>query len=87
MEIFPIPLENPECFHISVLTKKCKDKFLNDTANYSGKNTKYINFVRNICKENIEQDKKLAIDCMNLLDKSAAISINRIAGPRKNNCL
>ena len=69
MEIFPIPLENPECFHISVLTKKCKDKFLNDTANYNGKNTKYINFVRNICKENIEQDKKLAIDCMNLLDK------------------
>ena len=69
MKINPLPLDRPESFHISALTKESKLNFLNHTAQYQGINKDYIKFVRNLCITNIEQNHKLSADCIRLLEK------------------
>ena len=55
IEIHPILLTQPKHFHISSLTKDAKQQFLNDTENYQGYNSNFINFVRSASAEHIEQ--------------------------------
>tara|TARA_B100000424_G_C22477276_1_gene279159 strand:- start:143 stop:415 length:273 start_codon:yes stop_codon:yes gene_type:complete len=69
MKINPLPLDRPESFHISALTKQSKLDFLNHTEQYQGINKDYIKFVRNLCITNIEQNQKLSTDCIQLLEK------------------
>ena len=69
LEIHPIMLTSPKHFHISALTRHAKEKFLVDTKDYVGLNTRFINFVRNATQGNIEQDKTLTADCIKHLDK------------------
>lgn len=76
LEIHPILLTNPKHFHISALTEHSKKKFLADTERYVGLNKGFIDFVRNATQENIKQDKTLAADCINHLDKFDRIRKN-----------
>jgi sulfatase maturation enzyme AslB (radical SAM superfamily) len=62
--IHPILLTNPSHFHISALTKKAKQKFLNDTKNYQGYNYEFIKFVRSVSEEYIEQNTELTRECI-----------------------
>ena len=56
LEIRPIMITSPEYFHVSALTKKSKQAFLEDTKKYSGMNAKFIEFIRSVSQEHIEQD-------------------------------
>ena len=64
MEIHPIMLTSPKHYHISSLTKSSKHEFLDQTKDYSGYNIKFINFVRSVSQENIEQDSTLTKACV-----------------------
>ena len=72
IEIEPSMVWSPKHFHISALTKYAKNKFISDTKNYNGFNKIFIDFVRNVSKEYIDQDKILSEKCiehLKLLDK------------------
>jgi MoaA/NifB/PqqE/SkfB family radical SAM enzyme len=69
IEIRPIFLITPNYLHISSLTKVTKEKFIKETSEYKGLNSKFINVVRNITKQNIEQDHTLATKCKEHLQK------------------
>ena len=69
LPIHPILLTSPSHFHISSLTKKSKMKFLEDTEKYLGFNIEFINFVRSVSKEHIEQDVRLTHECISHLSE------------------
>ena len=69
LEIHPIMLSSPKHFHISALTQHAKEKFLSDTEDYVGMNKEFINFVRNVTQENIEQDNTLTVECTKHLEE------------------
>ena len=54
----------PKHFHISALTRHAKEKFLVDVEDYKGMNKEFINFVKNVTQENIEQDNTLTVECV-----------------------
>ena len=86
LPIHPILLTYPRHFHISSLTKKTKIKFLEDTEKYSGFNVEFINFVRSVSKEHIDQDVTLTHECISHLsdfDKVRGNSYKKII-PTKN---
>ena len=56
MEINPILLRTPEHFTLSSLTKKSKQKFLDDTALYDGFNKNFITYVRSVVQQNMDHD-------------------------------
>jgi MoaA/NifB/PqqE/SkfB family radical SAM enzyme len=64
MEIHPILLTSPKHYHVSSLTKRSKQEFLDQTKEYRGHNINFINFVRSVTQENIEQDSALTKACM-----------------------
>jgi MoaA/NifB/PqqE/SkfB family radical SAM enzyme len=64
LEIHPIMLTYPKHFHISALTRHAKEKFLVDVEDYKGMNKEFINFVKNVTQENIEQDNTLTVECV-----------------------
>jgi len=64
MEIHPIMLTSPEHYHIKSLTKRSKQEFLDLTKDYAGHNINFINFVRSVSQENIEQDSALTKACV-----------------------
>lgn len=69
MDIHPIMLINPKHYHISSLSKRSKQDFLDKTKNYSGHNINFINFLRSVTQENIEQDSALTEACVQDLSK------------------
>jgi len=72
IEIHPILLTSPKHYHISSLTRRSKEDFLDQTKGYSGHNLNFINFVRSVSYENIEQDRKLTRACvkdLSILDR------------------
>ena len=62
--------------HISSLTKIAKEKFINETSQYKGLNSKFINVVRNITKQNIEQNHTYATKCKEHLQKFDGVRKN-----------
>jgi hypothetical protein len=64
MEIHPILLTSPKHYHVSSLTKRSKQEFLDQTKEYRGHNINFINFVRSVTQENIEQDSALTKACV-----------------------
>ena len=64
LEIRPIMLKYPKHFHISALTRHAKEKFLVDVEDYKGMNKEFINFVKNVTQQNIEQDNTLTVECV-----------------------
>lgn len=69
IEIHPILLTQPKHFHISSLTKDAKQQFLNDTENYQGYNSNFINFVRSASAEHIEQNIDGTKQCIEYLSR------------------
>ena len=69
LEIRPIFLNTPNYLHISSLTKIAKEKFINQTSQYKGLNYKFIDVVRSITKQNIEQNHTFATKCKEHLQK------------------
>jgi hypothetical protein len=67
LQINPILLSNPECYHISALSKKAKQEFLDQTNNYNGKNLNFIKFVRSATEKYLEQDRALTDACVKRL--------------------
>ena len=67
LQIHPILLEEPKCFGISSLTKYAKQKFINETEDYTGLNKNFIQYVRTASQENIEQNTELAKECVDQL--------------------
>jgi len=65
IQINPILLTTPRHFTLSALTKRSKQKFLENTINYNGVNFNFIKFVRSITKKNIEQDTVLTDKMVN----------------------
>tara|TARA_B100001175_G_C19486828_1_gene630265 strand:- start:428 stop:1462 length:1035 start_codon:yes stop_codon:yes gene_type:complete len=76
LEIRPISLNTPNYLHISSLTKIAKEKFINETSQYKGLNSKFINVVRNITKQNIEQNHTYATKCKEHLQKFDGVRKN-----------
>ena len=69
ISIRPIMVEYPLHFHIDSLTKKSKLKFLDDSKNYNGFNKNFIDYVRNMTKQHLEQNPELTQKCIeHLLD-------------------
>jgi len=64
MLINPTLLEHPKHFKLSALTKESKQKFLDDTKAYNDYNFDFIQVVRSMTKEYIEQDKTLTQACI-----------------------
>ncbi len=60
LKIAPIMMTWPMHFHISSLTKKAKEQFLIDTANYQGYNRSFIDFVRDRTVKHLEHKPDLA---------------------------
>lgn len=69
LKINPILLTTPAHFHISSLTKETKSKFLEKTENYAGFNKKFIDYLRNISLEHIDQNESLAKECIKHLEE------------------
>lgn len=67
LQINPILLSDPECYHISALSKKSKQEFLDRTNNYKGKNLNFIQFVRSATRKYLEQDRVLTDACVKRL--------------------
>ena len=67
LEIHPILLTKPKHFHISAITKKTKQQFLDATENYSGFNKNFISFVRSSTKKYLKQDTALTKEMINHL--------------------
>ena len=86
LEIHPILLTQPAHFHISSLTTHAKQKFIDDTSDYRGYNSNFINFVRLASKEHMEQNVKGTKDCIEYLshfDKARRNNYQKII-PYKN---
>ena len=64
LEIHPILLTSPELYHISALSEKSKQKFLDDTESYNGYNKNFINFVRSVTQEYKKQNATLTKKCI-----------------------
>lgn len=86
LEIHPILLSSPKRFHISALTKEAKQEFLDKTENYNGHNQKFINFVRSVSHEHMEQRHSLTKACIDDLRGLDAIRKNSYMNiiPEKN---
>jgi MoaA/NifB/PqqE/SkfB family radical SAM enzyme len=76
VEIHPILLTNPKHFHISSLTKRAKQQFIDDTLDYKGHNRDFINFVRSASAEYIEQDTSSTKKCIEYLSRFDKIRKN-----------
>jgi len=76
VEIHPILLTNPKHFHISSLTKRAKQQFIDDTLDYKGHNGDFINFVRSASAEYIEQDTSSTKKCIEYLSRFDKIRKN-----------
>jgi len=74
--IRPIMLESPEYFHINALTKNSKQKFMEQTQGYKGFNKNFIEYVRNMSIESIEQDTDLTHQLIAHLSKFDKIRKN-----------
>ncbi len=60
LKIAPIMMTWPMHFHISSLTKKAKEQFLIDTANYQGYNRSFIDFVRDRTVKHLDHKPDLS---------------------------
>ena len=86
MPIHPILLTSPKHFHISSLTKHAKEKFLESTCDYAGFNNQFVQYVRSVTKNFIEQDLRLTRECVSHLsdfDKVRGNDYQKII-PREN---
>jgi MoaA/NifB/PqqE/SkfB family radical SAM enzyme len=76
IEIRPILLADPKHFHISALAREAKQEFLDKTDDYKGHNQNFIQYVRSVSKEYIEQDHSLTHDCIEDLKSLDAVRGN-----------
>ena len=65
IQIHPILLTAPKHFTLPALTKRAKQKFLENTIDYNGFNFRFIEFVRSVTEKNIEQDTVLTDKMVN----------------------
>lgn len=86
ISIQPILLDSPEYFGLTSLTKKSKQLFIQDTDNYKGHNTKFIDFVRSVAELDLEQDishRREMVNHLRAIDKSRNTDFGKII-PREN---
>jgi len=86
LKITPLFLTDPKHFHISALTKKAKQKFIKDTDGYNGFNKEFIQFVRAVSIEHMDQDMQLTkslVDHLSQFDRVRGNSYKKII-PNEN---
>lgn len=59
LEIRPLMLNTPKHFHISALTSRCKQHFIEQSLSYEGFNSAFVEYVAKVSKLYITQDKRL----------------------------
>ena len=67
IEMNPIFLSTPECYHISAVKTKYKEDFLTDMQNYNGYNKVFVDTVKSYVTGNLTYDKSLAEQCVSRL--------------------
>ena len=81
ISIHPILLSRPKHFTLQSLTEKCKQDFLEESSNYAGYNKEFIDYVRLVVEQNLDQDTTMTqkmIEHLSVLDRTRGNSHEKI---------